>query len=584
MVEKISLSSLLKVSDNKATAKQETQKKESRQISVDYLSTLNGLLGPKTALRIAMEYTPDDLIRMEAKYDEFRFDTQPKKPKGKLERILKFLEWKKEFRDVTSMDYYMENITESFSGFETLVEKIIASKDGGVMNFNPFIRDELNGVARELLKNYGVTPTPENMKTGHLGREVHYTPQKVVPGITTPELIDLLIEKKKAGKPVYGNAVIPGFDDARTALEVASLPRESSDPRKYVKNGFTSMEQVSSVDLDKLKALEKIFDFRGSMNSRTYHEKNYDRLVSSYIRGKPERVDELIALGQNGGKDYLVAFDGSVEQTHRILKISPEERPSPESVHYARSILKVFEFKDAVAVAKEIDSPYEAVFSHEFSTKEEFLAFRDDFQKTLDDFLEKTGKKVSDKDDISDSEYDRIKAFKGDLRFISDGFGLYQTEAIEKVERVMDFDTYKGLNVGWKPHLIPALIDEGYTLVQMREAFSGKLQVDGYKLQEIQKKLKNTFSLSDMAEIVAKGIDNDYAVNMIRTVPFKEMGIPYEVIKSLESHSVQALQFRAFIDTVGADRYLPKEVDSKPSFDAVSMIKDLKVFYNKDKE
>ncbi len=585
----INLSSLLGHSEKESEHRQEAQKEKNQQISVDYLTTLNELAGPKIAMNIALGYTPEELIEMESKYDRFRFDSQPKTAKGKLERILKFLEWEKDFHDVTSMSYYMENITESFSGFQNLIQKIIASEDSEVMNFNPFIRDQLNGVARNLLSTYGVKPTSENKKTGHLAREINNSPKKIVPGITTNDLIDLLIEKKKARTPVNEYAIVEGFDNARTAMEVATMTRDNSDARKYVKNGFTSLEQVNAVSLKKLTALEEAFDFSGNWDSHTYHEKNLTRFVSSYIHGKPERVNEMIELAQNGGQEYLIAFNGSVAQAKRILKISAEKRPSANAVKYAKSILKVHKFKDTVALAKEIDSSHKDIFDSKFETKEEFLTFREDYELTLKDFIEKTGKKADENGDVASFHYNAVKDFKGDLRFISTDISIINTyKTITKIEGVMDFDTYQGLNVSWKSELITTLIDEGYTAVQMKEAFGSQAKVNGYELQENLKELKNNMSLAEMAEIFTNDVNTDYAVNMLSVVSFKKKGIPYGVLNSLEAHNVQPQEFKSFIDTVGISKYQPTEEDIQaqktiePSFDAMNMIKDFKVFYNQE--
>ncbi|MFT4303972.1 MAG: hypothetical protein ACMXYG_05370 [Candidatus Woesearchaeota archaeon] len=590
MSEVINLATILGATDSQNTAPQQAPRQESRQISVDYLSALNDLVGPKSALAIATKYSPKDISRIENRYDEFKFDTQPKTPKGKLQRILKFLEWEKEFSEVVHMGYYMENITESFSGFETLVNKLIATGNKEVMNFNPFIRDQLNGVARNLLLYYGEELTDENKKTGHVARIADYTPKKVVPGISTDELVDFLIAKKLANTPACEYSIVPGFDDAKTALEVSVMTNHPSLAEMYVRNGFTSLSQIQTVSLDKLKKIEEEMQFRGKLNSETYHQKNYRRFVGNYIRGNPQRVDEILALAQAGGQEYLVAFDGSVRQTQRILKILEEERPSASAIQYARDVLKVHEFKAAVALAKEIDSPYKKVFEQEFTTKEEFLAFRDDYQATLDDFIEKTGIQPDDNGKISRFSYDDIKAFKGDLRFFSDNFSTGNLDQLAKIESVMDFETYQSLNISAKPTLIPILIDNGYTVQEMQEAFSGKPKVDGYQLARYFEKLKVNIpliiSLIDIIDVIATGVTAQYASDMLVAVPFNENGIPYGVLSSLQSHEVTPSQFKSFIQTVGVSRYQPSQEELKglrsaeANFDAVSMIRDFKTFYN----
>jgi hypothetical protein len=590
MKETISLSSLLGVFDEETNSQQKAPKQKNRQISLDYLTTLNDLFGAKSAVAIAREYTAKDIAQMEAKYDKFRFDSQPKTPKGKLERVLKFLEWQKKNSNVTSMSYYMENITESFSGFETLVKKMIATEDINILEHSTFFLDQLYCVARGLLFHYGVKPTAENKKTGHLAIEVYGSPKKVVPGITTDELVNFCIEKKVAGTPANDYAIVKGFDDARTALEVSVMIGDSSDIDMYIKYGFTSLSQVQSLDLDKLFALENVFDSMKISNQYKHNAENFESFVSSYINGNPKRIEEILDLAYASGQDYLVAFDGNVKATQRILKIAEEERPSAKAVQYAIAELKAQEFEDVIAIAKEIDTPHRAVFRRKFATKKEFMDFRDDYQANLDDFVKKTGATPNEAGDVPGFLYDKYKAFKGDPRFLSDGFPLHLSESIAKIEKLMDFDTYQSLNLSLKPILIPALIDEGYKVEEMQEAFGCKTEVNGYQLEEHFKELKDTMSLTEMVDVISSGLDTDYAVSMLAVVPFKKEGIPYGLLSSLESHDVKPTKFREFINTVGVNQYKSNEEDSQttgvttPIFDAVNMIKDFKIFYNQNAE
>jgi len=546
------------------------------EVPLNYLSNLSKIVGPKKATEIAIKYTIEQLINMEEKYDKFNFDTQPKVPKEKLKRILKFIEWEEKFRDVTEMNYHMESITESFSVFETFVRQLIDSNNRSVRLYS-FIEDGIYGVTRNLIKTYGVKPTRENKKTGHLAREEYDKDKKVIPGITTFELIDLLIEKRMEDNPVDKYAIISGFDDARTALEVATMTKGYNNMvHLYVAAGFTSLEQVKSISLDKLIKLSTSFNFRGNLNSKKFHLKNLNRLVLQNIHGKVEKIDDLLEIANNNGQNYLVVFDGSIDKTKRILKIDSEERPSLESIEYTRNVLKVFDFKKTIEVAKEIDSEHKKIFKQNFETKEEFLEFKQDYEATFKDFVEKT-------DTSLNFSYKTVKNFDGDLRFLvefNDDLKL-----IEKIKSVMDYETYHNLNVSWKGSLIPELIDANYSAEEIKTAFSGETQIDGYKLKQNFRKLKDTYSLQEMTDIF-KDIDNiesSYAISMMQEVSFKEKGIPYKTLHSLKANDITSEQFKNFVELMGVEQYKQPENDkTKPLFNVVGMVEDLKVFYNKN--
>ena len=590
-IKNISLASLLGINKTEeGNIIRERFEERDRKVYARNL-TKSELVSLKT-LDIAKKYTPYEVAEMEKAYDKFTFNRQPRTAKGKLEKVLKFLEWENDLPSIGSMNYYLENITESFSGFGKLVKKMIASDDSEIKTNYHFFRDVLTGVTRKLLEDYGVAPTSENKKTGHAGRKVDYEPIKVVPGITTNEIIDFLIEKEIAGQRVHEYAIVGGFDNARVAMEVASMTKNYSDAMKYVRRGFTSMDQVSAVSLEKLITLEKLFGFSEDSDMFIDQVKKLERFAFRYIRGKPERVDEMIAIGQKRGQDYLVAFNGSVNQTQEILKIAPKERPSAKSVQYARTVLKEQNFKDCIALAKEIDSTHKGVFQYKFKTKWEFLDFKKDYETTIKDFLSKTGEKPDKDGKTYRFNYDIVKAFKGDLRFFSD-FSTDDKKNVEKVEKVMGFNTYKRLNVSRKKELIPALIDEGYTVAEMKKAFSSRNQIDGYGLNCIVEELKNDLPLSEMTEVSEITYYNNkmtlgYVISMLRTVPFKDMGLPYGLLNCLNAYNVEPQEFKAFINTLGTSKYQLTEEDkktpmaTKPTLDAISMMEDFEKFYDQN--
>jgi len=535
MVENTNLASFLGVTKVKDDFLEEKPSKKWYQPgSIDYFIRIGKLVNLKTAFDIVRKYSRIELAKVEGKYANFKFNGTTITKKEKLKRVLKLLEWEKDLPSIVEESYQLRVVAQSFGNLEELVQKIIVLDDSKIQDKDGLFCNTFAKVINQLSEGYSVASTSENKKTGHVCREDHLGCINVIPWATSNEIIDFLIKKEIAGQSVNDIAIVSGFDNVYVAMEVSSIVEDSLDAKTYVINGFTSMDQVSTVSLEKLKKLVRVFGFSrgGKIESSTYGgEIDVDqKWVGRRIGGDSKKLDEVIAIGKNGCKDYLIAFwkeNNPIELTKEILKMTPKERPSIQSIQYARKVLK--EQKDWIQLAKKIDSPYKDIFKKKFETKKQFLDFRDDYEKTVTKFMKYGHKELLTGGKVSGFDYKTMKYFEGDWNF----FRYYDNiKDIKTIEESMNFNTFE-------------------------------------------------------SEIIANDVGKDYAVRMLEKVPFKDLGIPFGMLKGLQSNHFTSQEVKLFIGMEGVKKYQQIEegdqMVTKPIFKANDMITDLKEFYKKEK-
>jgi len=536
-----------------------------------YLKGLQQFAGSKSAIDIVQKYSLEDLLRGQEILDKFDFRNPPKTAKGKLKQVLKFLEWDSQLENFDGRDYYLENITTTFHGFKKINEKLLSYDNKTVKGWF-FFRDVLTGVPRELLEKYGVPVTKDNRKF-HIGTEYDHSKAKALPGITTDELIDFLAVKEIEGNGVDEYAITQGFDDCFAAMEAASKTGEKRDAYLYAKLGFTSYEKVKEIDIEKLRQLKKSFDFTGICH---HYDKLFGRFVGEYIKGRTERLDEMLKLAEKkGSSDYLKAFDGSVLQVRRTFNLPEEERPSARSIEYVRNNFSIFDFKDVIAAATEIDSPYSLIFRQEFDNKEDLIAFKSEYEEKLRAYQEVIGKKPK----LDYHDYKRLKEFDGDIRFLMD-FGLYDLNRANKVGEAMDFETYDAIKIDspQKGYMVSSLLEKGYNTGDITDALSGETVNQKDFVRALTFFSSDSVGLKDIVKIAQTGVDAKYAQEMLHEVSFIKENLLYSLLSGLEANEVSPQQLRTFGETVRFNKYI-----SELGFDAVSLLNDLNVFYNKNK-
>lgn len=570
---------------------------EPKTIPVSYLTALNNLVGSTAAVDIALRFTPKDIKIGEEILDKFKFEEPDESPKKRLEQVVKLLELKSKFDHLEGRDYYVENIALTLDEFVSVHNRLLEQGDARLKDWM-FYRDVLTGATRNLLRHYGVPLTDKTKVSGHIGKEIHGEETKVLPGMTTPQLVDFLIAKEIAGERVDEYRIVAGFNDVRTAMEAASKFRGDHEisPSLYVALGLTSLEDVMEVDAEKVKQLNKL-DFKGELGSHTWHEIHFNRFVANYIKGNPNvkgnasqarraRLERLAAIAQyERAGDYLFAFDGSVQQTEEIYKLPEGKMPSPQSIKYARAVLKV---KNVITTAREIDSPALGLLAkyswHRLgmdfkedapNTKEGVLNVIAEYNKVNDAYKKATGK---DKD-LGQEEYERLNTFNGDIRFLRDFDvrDIYHLDRAKKISGAMRFEDYEALkiNPSSKPWLIDSLLEKGYSGEDIQEAFKGsstkRLDIDG-----MLKALDGTrISLVDLVNIAKIGVPVDYAVGIVKAVSFASKGIPYGVLHGLQAHQITPEQLTAFDDAVGL-----REYQAGGKFNTQKFFRDLRAFYN----
>ena len=555
-------------------------------IQKDYLLKLNQIFGPKKAISVVSNYSLSDLFRGEVLLDMGEFKDSPRTIKQKLNQIQDVLYWnsKLDSLDTRLSGNYMDVLTDTFEGAKKINERLINEGLTGWFLF----RDVISGVPQQLLEKYGVPVTDEAKKAGwHIGKI--YGGLKTLPNVSTEQLLDFIIDKEKNGDGIYEYGIEAGFDDVFTAMEAS--PKNGDGGRTaqiYLRNGFTSLEQIRSIDVATLKKLEQSFSFRGELNSGTYHRIHFNRLVSSKIKGNPSKVNEFLELaGQNDASDYLKAFDGDLVHTRRIFKFPEEERPSAWSIEYVRHNFymkkqeKIPEFKQLLEEARELDSVPRSIFGVRGLTKVlergEIFQLKLEYDAKVAEYRTMIG---NDTAKFDEDKYKSLKDFEGDARFLMNlGFG--ERELAQKLSGQISYDDFEKLRFdggkdlgGLKARVVTYLLDEGVNLTSMQELFNA-YSIKGQTLDFLQK-LGKGMSLDDKFKIMDAHVSVERAKDITSNVNFVAHDIPYSFLAGLEAHDISGIELRNFIDAQGIEHYRGED-----GFDALGMIKDIRDFYNR---
>lgn len=574
-------------------------------VPIQYVSALNNIFGAETAVEVVQKHTLDDILKGEELLDKFKFTDNPQNAKEKVRRVLEILDWNEQLNTFSSRDYQLGYLTSTYSGFKKLNERLVAEEDRKIRDWF-FFRDVLTGVTGKLLEHYGIEITPENSSLGHVGQSAAFCSHtfKVLPGLSTDELVDYLITKELAGQRIQQYDIIGGFDDAKAALEVASIPNgdHGRKAKLYKDFGFTSLSAIKEISIEDLEKVDQGFNL-GEDGSRGT-EKRKRLFVHNYVKGNKEKLEKMLEVADkpNAGK-YLFAFNGSMDNTHRFLThVSDDERPSPEAIKYVRDIFGKTEFKQTLDCAKEIDSPLiKSDFWPLAEIKQGNVEHTDYDQLVILTkqyrFANENYKKATGNNDLNKNGYQLYQESNCDLRFLKElNIDLnttytnspYLLEA-NLISSTMSYDAFQELKIDSdkKARLVVRLLEKGYTGKEIQETFNGDV-IYSANLEGILWSSDNMkIPLRDIAEIAQYDVDPKYTIGMLNTIPFKgerKTGpnsiqvfgkIPYGLLPALAAHNISQEQLNAFGNSIDLKKYT-----LSGNFDGVSFIADIKTFYN----